>query len=627
MELNYVLQLLPIIIPLFTALLTLILGKSLKKYVSIMAVLGIGATAGILLYFFFNTGLVFDKDFTLDFIIPVISNIQFSIGLHYDALGLFMAIIASGLSFLIALFSVEYMEHDQWPVRYWFFFQIFVASMNLLVLAGDLLLLYIGWEGVGLCSFALIAHWYKKKGEEGIKPAKAGVKAFVFTHIADIGLLLAIAIIFAENNTLSLVAVANNLNLPSGTYPLVLGLIFLAALGKSAQFPFLTWLSSPDSVDIDAMQGPTTVSALIHAATMVKAGIYIMARFYSIFNKFDVVVFAQAMAIIVVITLIISALSALTAQDLKRVLAYSTISQLSYMLLALCVAYFGETEHNIADIAFLASQAHVLSHAIFKALLFLSAAAIIHSIHTRSMFDMGGLREKMPIVFYSMVIGALALIGFPLFSGFFSKDAIIEVTYEFATTSTNYALWGWVLFISALLVVAVTAAYTTRVIMLVFTGSPQTEAAQHPKSPGIIMKVVLVVLAVLSFGIGYLVDYFKDWFSGFIQGGSLHLLPSGNGIITANLSLIMVLIGIITTMFIYRNGNRVFHVEKFPTIVKYLQKIFSEGFYIDQTISYVGNKLLNVLYVFRKIHTGNLNINMFGIGLVFILVFTAVMIF
>ena len=369
---------LPVALPIITALVTLIIGiKYSKNGIGIVALIGIGGAFLSALMLLING--IEDQTFPSSYIVlryalllpsSLIGNI--GIGLLLDPLSIFMTILATGLGFLIAVFSLEYMHDDEHLTRYWFFFQIFVAGMILLVLANDLIILYIGWETVGLCSYALIGHWFQRPDQEGRKAGLAGIKAFIYTHVADIGLLLAIAIIYVYAGTLDLTLIANNIHLPPTiSYSLLLGLIFIAAMGKSAQFPFMAWLSSPDSVDIDAMQGPTTVSALIHAATMVKAGVYLIARMFLVFRIFAIQDFAMFMGIIVAITVLISALFALTSKDIKRVLAYSTISQLSYMFLALAIAFFAySVDTTVGNTAFLAGIFQHLTHAIFKALLF-----------------------------------------------------------------------------------------------------------------------------------------------------------------------------------------------------------------------------------------------------------------
>ncbi|MHA2363191.1 MAG: NADH-quinone oxidoreductase subunit 5 family protein [Candidatus Hodarchaeales archaeon] len=615
---------LPVVLPIITAIITLLIGKYLKKAIHLLPLIGIGGAALVSFSFLLEDKLSGGLGFYIDFFFPknFLGLIDPKIGFWLDPLSVFMVSIVSGLSFLIAFFSIDYMSDDDHLVRYWFFFQVFVAGMNLLVLAADLLFLYVGWEMVGLCSYALIGHWFRKSGEEGRKPALAGLKAFIYTHIGDFGLLLAIAIIFNETGVLNLHELLTQLNLPTEMYSLVLALVFFGAIGKSAQFPLLTWLSSPDSVDIDAMQGPTTVSALIHAATMVKAGVYLMARFFPIFRDHNITDFSIFMSIIVGITVLISALSALTAKDIKRVLAYSTISQLSYMFLALCVAYFAYGENKeLGNLAFLASQWHVLSHAVFKALLFLAAGAIIHATHTRSIFEMGGLRKRMPVVFYTMIIGAAALMGIPLLSGFFSKEAVIGVALEFALEGGDYAFWGWLLYLIGLSAAFLTAAYTTRMLMLVFSGTPQTEGAEKAHKSNFIMQIPLVILAVLAFIVGFIPDLIGDFFSGMLGAeheAHLHFIPPLDEpelLLSMLLVISTVALGILVCFFIYRDGKRSWTLPKIPGI-KALQEIIAEGFYLDQLYSWIGDQIVDTFAAVRKIHTGDSNINMIGVGLV-----------
>ena len=623
---------LPIGLPILTAIITLIIGiKYSKNGIGIIGIIGIGgaflSTLTILVNGIENQAFCFcfPANYTsIKYTLLLPSNIigSIGIGLLLDPLSIFMATLATGLGLLIALFSIEYMHDDEHLTRYWFFFQVFVAGMNLLVLANDLILLYIGWETVGLCSYALIGHWFQKPGEEGHKAGLAGIKAFIYTHVADMGLLLAIAIIYVYAGTLDLTMIASKINLPPTiSYSLLLGLIFIAAMGKSAQFPFMAWLSSPDSVDIDAMQGPTTVSALIHAATMVKAGVYLIARMFLIFRLFPVQDFAIFMGIIVAITVIISALFALTSKDIKRVLAYSTISQLSYMFLALTIAFFAYSSNaTVGDTAFLAGIFQLLTHAIFKALLFLSAAAIIHSIHVRSMLDMGGLRHKMPVVFYSMLIGACALIGIPLFSGFFSKESILGIALTFGLENSQYAFWGLLLYLFGTGTAFLTAAYTTRMIMLVFSGEPQSPEAKSVHNPSMLMQGVLIILAILAIFIGYFPELLSQWFDPLLGSStaSLHLIPTDvEGMLSMLIVLTVTALGVIISYLIYQNGGRSW--KTIPTQLLWLQNFIAEGFYIDQTITWAVTQIIAVEGKVRRIRTGDLNINMVGVGTLMLL--------
>ena len=623
---------LPIGLPILTAIITLIIGiKYSKNGIGIIGIIGIGgaflSTLTILVNGIENQAFCFcfPANYTsIKYTLLLPSNIigSIGIGLLLDPLSIFMATLATGLGLLIALFSIEYMHDDEHLTRYWFFFQVFVAGMILLVVGNDLILFYIGWETVGLCSYALIGHWFQKPGEEGHKAGLAGIKALIYTHVGDMGFLLGIGIIYVYAGTLDLTMIASKINLPPTiSYSLLLGLIFIAAMGKSAQFPFMAWLSSPDSVDIDAMQGPTTVSALIHAATMVKAGVYLIARMFLIFRLFPVQDFAIFMGIIVAITVIISALFALTSKDIKRVLAYSTISQLSYMFLALAIAFFAYSSNaTVGDTAFLAGIFQLLTHAIFKALLFLSAAAIIHSIHVRSMLDMGGLRHKMPVVFYSMLIGACALIGIPLFSGFFSKESILGIALTFGLENSQYAFWGLLLYLFGTGTAFLTAAYTTRMIMLVFSGEPQSPEAKSVHNPSMLMQGVLIILAILAIFIGYFPELLSQWFDPLLGSStaSLHLIPTDvEGMLSMLIVLTVTALGVIISYLIYQNGGRSW--KTIPTQLLWLQNFIAEGFYIDQTITWAVTQIIAVEGKVRRIRTGDLNINMVGVGTLMLL--------
>ncbi|GAI86302.1 unnamed protein product, partial [marine sediment metagenome] len=397
-------------------------------------------------------------------------------GFYLDPLSVLMTLIVSVLSMLIAFFSLEYMAGDKYRTRYWFFLQLFVGGMLLLVLAHDMIFLFIGWEIVGLCSCFLIGHFYMKKGEEGAKPAKSGIKALLMTGIGDVGFLAFLAWAYFSTTPRSLII--DPTSPLGGSYPIVMSiLLLLAPVSKSAQFPLQSWLSSGDTVDIDAMQGPTTVSALIHAATMVKAGIYLVARFSPIWNE---TVFYILLMIIAGVSCVLAAIAALVTTDLKRVLAYSTISQLSYMFLALTIR---DTEGK----GLFAGEMHLFSHSIFKALLFLSAGAIIHSLaNERNIKKMGGLRKELPWVYGFTLVGALGLIGIPILTnGGYSKEMIITVAYDNDS---------WFVFIIAILTAFLTALYATRMFLMIFHGKNRGAQVHKPKY---IMRIALGILAVL----------------------------------------------------------------------------------------------------------------------------------
>ncbi len=393
---------------------------------------------------------------------------------HLDALSLLMCLVITGVGFLIHLYSIEYMQEDDGYRRFFAYMNLFVASMLTLVLADNLLLLYLGWEGVGLCSYLLIGFWYRE-AENGV----AAQKAFIVTRIGDTAFAIGLFALFAQFKTLNIQEVQA---LAGGAWPVgsgmavaVAALLLAGALGKSAQLPLQVWLP-------DAMAGPTPVSALIHAATMVTAGVYLIARMHTLFSLAPPVLFA--VAVIGLLTLLIAGFSALVQRDIKRILAYSTISQIGYMFLALGVG------------AWSAAMFHFLTHACFKALLFLAAGAVIASLHhEQDIFRMGGLRRRLPLTFWTMLIGAAALSGVPFVtSGFFSKDWILWETWA----SPLGGPWLW---LGGVFGALLTGLYSFRLVFRVFFGEPQTRPGP---APGPAMSVSLVVLAFLSLVVGWL---------------------------------------------------------------------------------------------------------------------------
>jgi NADH-quinone oxidoreductase subunit L len=365
------------------------------------------------------------------------------------------------------------MQDDEGYRRFFAYMNLFVASMLTLVLADNLLLLYLGWEGVGLCSYLLIGFWYREP-ENGA----AAQKAFIVTRIGDTAFAIGLFALFAQFQTLSIQDVqslaAQSWPIGSGIAIAVAALLLAGAVGKSAQLPLQVWLP-------DAMAGPTPVSALIHAATMVTAGVYLIARMHTLFTLAPSVQYA--VALIGVFTLLVAGLSALVQRDIKRILAYSTISQIGYMFLALGVG------------AWSAAMFHFLTHACFKALLFLGAGAVIVSLHhEQDIFRMGGLRRHLPLTFWTVLVGAAALSGVPLItSGFYSKDWILWATW-------SSPLGGFWLWIGGIIGALITSLYSFRLIFRVFFGDVRTTPRRRP---GMAISVPLIILAVLSLGIGF----------------------------------------------------------------------------------------------------------------------------
>ena len=397
-----------------------------------------------------------------------------TIGFSLDALSLVMVLVVTVVGFLIHLYSAESMQEEEGYNRFFAYMNLFVAAMCTLVLADNLLCLYLGWEGVGLCSYLLIGFWYRDPAN-----GLAARKAFVVTRAGDVAFTVGLLLLYTQLGTLDIQELMRR---ATQAWPTGSGLATAAALlllggavGKSAQLPLQTWLP-------DAMAGPTPVSALIHAATMVTAGVYLIARTHALYALAPAV--QTAVAVIGALTLLLAGFSALAQNDIKRVLAYSTISQIGYMFLALGVG------------AWTAAIFHFMTHAFFKALLFLSAGVVIQSLHDEhDIFKMGGLRTRLPVAFWTFVIGAASLAALPLVTaGFYSKDLILWQAWSSAQGSRWLWAAGWV---GALL----TGAYIFRVVFIAFLGEPKTEPGLRP---GFRVKLPLIVLATLSVAGGWI---------------------------------------------------------------------------------------------------------------------------
>jgi NADH-quinone oxidoreductase subunit L len=375
------------------------------------------------------------------------------IALYLDALSLVMITVVTCVGFLIHVYSSEFMIDDEAYSRFFAYMNLFVAAMIVLLLGDNLVLLYLGWEGVGVCSYLLIGFWYQEPAN-----GRAARKAFIVTRVGDVAMAIGLFVLFTQLGTLQIQELMQRAaaQWPFGSgYALAAGLLLLGgAVGKSAQLPLQTWLP-------DAMAGPTPTSALIHAATMVTAGVYLIARTHVIF---ELAPEAQlAVAVVGALTLLVAGSSALTQYDIKRVLAYSTVSQIGYMFLALGVG------------AWSAALFHFMTHAFFKALLFLAAGVVINALHhEHNMFKMGGLRKELPVAYWAFVIGGSALAGLPLVTaGFYSKDLILWS----AVSSGKGSLWLWG---AGLIGALFTAIYSYRLIFLVFYGEAKTYVSHRP---------------------------------------------------------------------------------------------------------------------------------------------------
>ncbi|HWQ45967.1 MAG TPA: NADH-quinone oxidoreductase subunit L [Longilinea sp.] len=377
-----------------------------------------------------------------------------------DGLGVFLAVVATVIGSLAVIFSIDYMKGEKQLGRYYAFVLFFIGAMVGLVLTSNLLLMFVFWEITALCSYALIAFH-----NDDPKAVAGGIKALIITQIGGIGLLLGALLLKSNTGSYDINALLADPSLlgPRSLAVMAFGAL-IAAAAKSAQFPFQTWLP-------DAMEAPTPISALIHAATMVNAGVYLLARFYPAFA--GVPGWREAVMAVGMITALMAALMALVANDLKRVLAYSTVSQLGYMVYA------------VGTGGIFASQFHLFSHSIFKALLFLGAGAVIHAVGTRDMREMGGLGKQMPFTRFVFIIGALALAGLPILNGFWSKELILE------SGLANGPLWMYVIMVIS---AGLTAFYTFRMVYMVFFGKPASEKHVHDAGPA--MKVALIPLAI-----------------------------------------------------------------------------------------------------------------------------------
>ena len=403
---------------------------------------------------------------------------QFRIDVAFtaDALSSVMLLVVTGVGTLIHVYSVEYMKGDAGFARYFAYLNLFMFSMLVLVLADNLLVMFVGWEGVGLCSYLLIGFWF-----HDLKNADAGRKAFVVNRIGDFGFLLGILSLLAIFGTVDFPLIQSRA--PEKSAALLAApalLLFLGACGKSAQIPLHVWLP-------DAMAGPTPVSALIHAATMVTAGVYMIGRLWVVYANVPWV--CDFIAMVAVATALMAAITACAQTDIKKILAWSTISQLGFMFAGL------------AALQFQTGIFHVVTHAFFKALLFLGAGAIIHALHgEQDIRKMGGLWRDLKLIFFVVLIGAFALSGFPFSSGFFSKDAILTAVYErFVQKQPMF----WPLWIALLVSALLTAFYSARMISVVFLGKraepePGHEEAHELHKPGWLMMGPLVVLAFLA---------------------------------------------------------------------------------------------------------------------------------
>jgi len=493
--------------------------------------------------------------------------LHIDMGVLIDPISVMMLVVVSTISFMVHLYSRGYMKGDDGYTRFFAYLGLFSFSMLGLVMATNLFQIYIFWELVGASSFLLIGYYYTKPSA-----VAASKKAFIVTRFADFGFLVGILIMGYYTGTWDFM----ELNNPEGpaimnwaatsfmgmsviTWALIL--IFMGGAGKSAMLPFHIWLP-------DAMEGPTPVSALIHAATMVVAGVYLVARLFPMFYFVDDGFALQVVAYVGAISSLFAAIIALTQYDIKRVLAFSTMSQIGYMMLALGVSKYEGHE----GLGYMASMFHLFTHAMFKALLFLGAGSVIHAIHSNDMRDMGGLRKYMPITHITFLIAALSISGFPLFAGFFSKDEILAAAFE------NNML----IYISSVFVAGLTAFYMFRLYFSIFWGK-DTKYEHAPHESPMSMKVPMIFLAFMSIAGGYI--HFSEYISADRVPFAAHLNYGLAAIATT-----VGLIGIALAYVFYKKENNL--AEKFSNAFGVFYKWAYHKFYFDEVYMFVTKKII-----------------------------------
>jgi NADH-quinone oxidoreductase subunit L len=539
------------LIPLFPLLSFLIMtavGRQLKDAGAYISIVAIFASFVVSLMIFIERLGGNIEDYTWNKLQWIkLGTGSLTMGFEITNLNALMLVIVTLVSLLVNLYSKGYMHGDERINVFFAYIALFTFSMLGLVISENLIELYIFWELVGVCSFLLVGFWYFKP-----EARAAAKKAFIVTRIGDVGLLIAILLLFwaMPNHAMDFTSIHNAFTtgkISGGTATLIAILIFVGAAGKSGQFPFHTWLP-------DAMEGPTPISALIHAATMVAAGVYLVARTFDIFQ-------ASPTALLVVacvggFTAIFAATIGTAQNDIKRILAYSTVSQLGYMMMALGIG---------TSVAYTAGIFHLLTHAFFKALLFLGAGSVIHAVHTQDIHEMGGVGSKMKVTAWTFGIGTLALSGIPPLSGFWSKDAILSEAY-----SHNMPLF-WVGLIAAFF----TAFYMSRLFFLVFMGKPRHQVKLHESPTS--MTLPLIVLAVLAVVAGFVFTPFSPWLGTWLSG---HAEAEHANIVVMVLSTLVGLLGIGLGYLVYI--KRSIPSDAVSSRAPWLVRLLQRKYYIDE---------------------------------------------
>ena len=513
---------------------------------------------------------------------------SFTFDLTVDGLSVFLALIVNLLGLIIVLYSTGYMKREEGQSRYYGLVLLFVGSMTGLVLAGNFLQLYIFWELVGICSSFLIAFWYERPDA-----VRAGLKAFVVTRVGDVGLLIGLVYLYVNTGTVtfaSLERMARTGLIPISVITTAGLLVFIGAMGKSAQFPLHVWLP-------DAMEGPSTVSALIHAATMVNAGVYLVARTYPIFSASST--WLLSVEGVGIFTALAAAPLAMVAPDLKRVLAYSTISQLGLMFAALGL---GNPDGVFA------SQFHLMSQGAFKALGFLAAGSVVHVLGSRDMDKMGGLRRKMPFTFLGFAFATFAMAGIPPFIGFWSKDLILSA----ALNAGNLAAFSLILVVSVM-----TSFYSFRALFRVFLVEPSAgSGAMSAHESPLVMTLPLFLLS----GTVTVLFLFQGWAAGLLGATSESLSP-----LIVVVSLLAVSIGVLAAYLVYlrRGSTGRFAIRYAP--LENLRRVLLQGYGFDRLYDAVAVRPVRYLSEkIRGLQTGMLGTNLWAV-LLFLAIFLGVL--
>ncbi len=493
--------------------------------------------------------------------LPFTETLTFNIGILLDPISVMMLIVISTVSLMVHIYSFGYMKGEKGFQRYYAFLSLFTMSMLGLVVATNIFQMYLFWELVGVSSYLLIGFYYTKPAA-----IAASKKAFIVTRFADLGFLIGILIYGYYGGTFGFTP--DTVSLISGgasMLPLALGLMFVGGAGKSAMFPLHIWLP-------DAMEGPTPVSALIHAATMVVAGVYLVARMFPLFIAYapDVL---HWIAYVGAFTAFYAASVACVQSDIKRVLAFSTISQIGFMMVALGVCTSADPHHG--GLGYMASMFHLFTHAMFKALLFLGAGSIIHAVHSNEMSAMGGLRKYMPITHITFLIACLAIAGIPPFSGFFSKDEILAACFQFSPVR------GWIMTVIA----AMTAFYMFRLYYGIFWGKDNSKQSSHtPHESPTAMTIPLIFLALVTCGAGFIP--FGHFISSNGESYTIHLDWT-----VAGTSIVIALLSIALATYMYKGSKQ--------PVADSLQRRFSglwtaayHRFYIDEVYQFITHKII-----------------------------------